>query len=72
MSGKNITDNLDIYNEPVEGPARQKILDLAQKITDRIGKVQPGDPEYYGLDYYTWTSIWISWAWITIVTRTSS
>ena len=50
MSGKNITDNLDIYNEPVEGPARQKILDLAQKITDRIGKVQPGDPEYYGLD----------------------
>lgn len=35
---------------PVEGPARQKILDLAQKITDRMGKVQPGDPEYYGLD----------------------
>lgn len=28
MSGKNITDNLDIYNVPVEGPVRQKILDL--------------------------------------------
>ena len=50
MSGKNITDNLDIYNVPVEGPVRQKILDLVQKITDRMGKVQPGDPEYYGFD----------------------
>ena len=50
MSGKNITDNLDVYNVPVEGPVRQKIIDLAQKITDRMAKVQPGDPEYYGLE----------------------
>jgi len=49
MSGKNITDTAEIFNMPVEGPVREKILKLGQKITDRKAKVKPGDPEYYGI-----------------------
>ena len=49
MSGKNITDTAEIFNMPVEGQVREKILKLGQKITDRKAKVKPGDPEYYGI-----------------------
>jgi hypothetical protein len=49
MSGKNITDTTEVFNMPVEGPVREKILKLAQKITDRKAKVKPGDPDYYGV-----------------------
>ncbi|MCR5089360.1 MAG: FAD-dependent oxidoreductase [Oscillospiraceae bacterium] len=49
MSGKYITDTAEVFNMPVEGPVREKILKLGQKITDRKAKVQPGDPEYYGV-----------------------
>ena len=45
MSGKNITDTTEVFNMPVEGPVREKILKLAQKITDRKAKVKPGDPD---------------------------
>ena len=50
MSGRNITDTAEIFNMPVEGPVREKILKLARKITDRKGKINPGDPEYYGVN----------------------
>ena len=40
MSGKNITDTTEVFNMPVEGPVREKILKLAQKITDRKAKVK--------------------------------
>ena len=50
MSGRNITDTAEIFNMPVEGPVREKIMKLAKKITDRKGKINPGDPEYYGIN----------------------
>lgn len=38
------------YRKELEGQPREKILKLAQKITDRIGhKVTVEDPEYWGL-----------------------
>ena len=50
MSGKYITDTAEVFNMPVEGPVREKIMKLAKKITDRKGKINPGDPEYYGIN----------------------